>query len=299
MRVTTQLINDNAVSAMLDQQSKLANTQQQLATGQRMLSPADDPPAAAQVVGLKDAVSTINQYQSNANAATTQLTLENNTLTSVVNSLQQANDLAVQGLNGTQSASARQGIATQLQQILDQVVSLSNTQDSEGQYVFGGYQTGAPPVNQTGGNYTYGGDAGQRYVTIGPNQQVAVNDPGSAVFMNVPAAGGGTQSVFKTLADLVAGLQSNAPSQSSLNNIRAALSQVLTVQTQVGARLNIVSSQQTNNSNNLLQTQQALSQVSDVDFVSAVSQYNQQLMSLQAAEQSFAKLQQLSLFNYL
>lgn len=299
MRITTSELFNSAVMNMLDQQTKVAETQQQIATGKKILTPADNPSAAAQVLSLSDSIDGFNQYQSNADAATSRLTVENNALTSVANSLQRASELAIQGLNGTQSAQDRQGIAAEVQQILDNLVSLANTQDSNGEYVFGGYKSTTQPITVSGGTYTYNGDAGQRSVQTGPNQQVITGDPGSKVFMSIPASAGGTQSVFKTLSDLVTDLRNNNPQQASLSDIQSALQNALSVQTEVGARLDAVSSQKDINSNNLLQVQQYRSQLADVDFVQAVSQYNQQLLALQAAQQSFSKLQQLSLFNYL
>ncbi len=299
MRVATDQFYQQSLASILNDQARLSHTQQQLASGQKLLAPSDDPAAAAQIQGLDTAIAATDQFQRNADAATAQLNVENGALTSVVNGLQRAHDLAVQGLNGTQSAQTRQGIATEVQQILDQLVSVANTQDANGQYLFAGFQSGSPPVAATGNTYTYSGDAGQQFIQVGPSRQVAVGDPGSAVFMSVPAAGGGTQSVFKTLSDLVAGLKADNPSSSSLTNLSNALQNVLTVQTRVGARLNAISDQKALNGNFLIQVQQNRSQLSSLNIAQAATQLNRQLVALQAAQQSFAKIQGLSLFNFL
>ncbi|GBE48703.1 flagellar hook-associated protein 3 [bacterium BMS3Bbin12] len=299
MRVATDQLYQQSLAGILNDQAQLSRTQQRLSSGQRLLAPADDPAAAAQIQGLDTAIAATNQFQRNADAATAQLNVENGALTSVVNGLQRAHDLAVQGLNGTQSAQARQGIAAEAQQILDQLVSVANTRGASGQYLFAGFQSDSPPVAATGNTYTYAGDVGRRFLQIGSGRQVAVGDPGSAVFMNIPASGGGSQSVFKTLSDLITGLKANSPSPSSLTNLSNALQNVLTVQTRVGARLNAISDQKTLNGNFLLQVQQNRSQLSSLNIAQAATQLNQQLVALQAAQQSFAKIQGLSLFNYL
>lgn len=299
MRIATDQFYQQSLASILNDQAQLSRVQQQLSSGQKLLAPADDPAAAAQIQNLDAAISATQQFQRNADAASAQLNLENGALTTVVNGLQRAHELAVQGLNGTQSAQSRQGIAAEVQQILDQLVSVANTQDANGQYLFAGLQSGTTPVSQSGTTYTYGGDSGQRFLQIGPGRQVAVQDPGSTVFMNAPAAGGGVQSVFKTLSDLVAGLKANSPSASSLTNLNNALQNVLTVQTQVGARLNAISDQKTLNGNLLVQVQQNRSQLSSLDIAQAAAQLNQQLVALQAAQQSFARIQGLSLFNFL
>lgn len=299
MRISTSLMQQLGVNSLLDQQSQLSKTQQQLASGKSILTPSDNPSGAAQVLALSNSVDAYNQYQTNADAANTSLTLESNTLDSVVSVLQRAHDLAVQGLNGTQSAQSRQGIATELQQLHDQLVSLANTQDSSGQYIFSGYKSDTAPVTTAGGVATYHGDGGQRSVKIAPNRQVVTNDSASKIFMNIPASGGGTQDVFKTLSDLVNGLNANNPSPSSLTDIQNALKNTLQVQTEVGSRLNAVSGQKNFNDNVLLQTKQSRSQIQDLNFAQAVATYQQQLVALQAAQASYAKIQNLSLFNYL
>ncbi len=299
MRISTSLMQQLGVNSLLDQQSQLSKTQQQLASGKNILTPSDNPSGAAQVLTLNNSVDAYNQYQTNGDAATTSLTLESNTLNSVVNTLQRAHELAVQGLNGTQSAQSRQGIATEVQQLRDQLVSLANTKDPNGQYIFAGFKGNTAPVSASGGNFSYNGDNGQRTVQIGPNRQVLTGDSGAKVFMDIPASGGGMQNVFKTLTDLVNGLNANNPSQSSLDNIQSALKNVLTVQTEVGSRLNAISNQKNFNDNVLLQTKQSRSQIQDLNFAQAVSKYQQQLVALQAAQASYSKIQNLSLFNYL
>lgn len=299
MRISTSLMQQLGVNSLLDQQAQLSKTQQQLASGKSILTPSDNPSGAAQVLALGNSIDAYNQYQSNADAANTSLTLESNTLNSVVTVLQRAHDLAVQGLNGTESAQARQGIAAEVQQLYDQLVSLANTQNPSGQYIFSGFKGDTAAVTTAGGVATYQGDSGQRSVQIAPNRQVVINDPASKIFMNIPASGGGTQDVFKSLSDLVNGLNANNPSESSLTDIQNALTNALAVQTDIGSRLNAVSGQKNFNDNVLLQTQQSQSQLQDLNFVQAVATYQQQLVALQAAQASYAKIQNLSLFNYL
>ena len=69
MRISTDQMQQQAVNLMLDQQAALAKTQQQVATGRRLTTPADDPAAAARVLDLEQARQTIGQYQKNADAA--------------------------------------------------------------------------------------------------------------------------------------------------------------------------------------------------------------------------------------
>ena len=84
-----------------------------------------------------------------------------------------------------------------------------------------------------------------------------------------------------------------------MDQLDTALNRVLDVRSQIGARLNALDSQQETNQDFLLNLQSAKSQVEDLDMAEAISRFNLQIVSLQAAQQSFVKVQNLSLFNLL
>jgi len=132
-----------------------------------------------------------------------------------------------------------------------------------------------------------------------------------------PAAGdsfsvapSGNQSMFATLNNLATALSQPADSAASkaqlttsvasaLTNIDQGISHLSTVSASVGARINLLTAQSSTNTaaSTTLTTQQ--SSLQDVDYASAVSTLSQQMVGLQAAEQSYAAVAQLSLFKYL
>lgn len=300
MRISTSQMNDNSVASMQDTQAQIAKTQQQLSTGLRVLTPADDPSAAASILSLNQSIGTTQQYQTNSSAAEASLNLEGTTLSSASDILQSIHSLAIQAVNGTTSASDRSAIAAQVTQLTQQLQGLANTQNASGVYMFAGYSANTVPfTTNSSGSVVYNGDQGATTVQIGPQRQVAIGDPGSSVFMNIPASAGGVQSVFDTLNKFVSDLNANAPSPSSITDIESAANKLLTVQATVGSRLNAISNQNTVNANYLIQMQTSLSNVQNVDYASAISTLNQQTLALQAAQSSFTKIQGLSLFNYL
>ncbi|MHB8472772.1 MAG: flagellar hook-associated protein FlgL [Gammaproteobacteria bacterium] len=300
MRIATSQITDNAVSTMQDLQSQLAKTQQQLSTGKRVLTPADDPSAAASILALNQSVSLTQQYLRNSDVAQTRLNQEDTTLSGATNILQRVHELAVQANSGTMSASDRRAIAAEVSQLSQQLQGLANTTDASGEYLFAGFKSNTQPFTDNGtGTISYNGDQGTRLLQIGPQRQVEVGDSGASVFMSIPASGGGVQSVFATLNKFVSDLNANTPSPSTITDVNAAMSNLLTVRAKVGARLNAIDSQNSVNTSYLTQTQSALSKVQDLDYASAISSFNQQTLALQAAQNSYTKIQGLSLFNYL
>jgi flagellar hook-associated protein 3 FlgL len=191
MRISTTQMQQRAVERMLDQETQLSKTQQQVASGRRMLEPADDPAGAAQAMSLSRVISLTQQHQANADSASARQTNEEGVLSSVTDLLQSMSTLVVQGNNDTNSASDRQAIATQLQQELNHLLDLANSKDANGEYLFSGYQSHTEPFTQDGsGTVTYQGDNGQRMLNIGSGVQIAMTDPGDAIFQDIPAGNG-------------------------------------------------------------------------------------------------------------
>lgn len=185
MRISTSQIYQQGLSAMLDQQSSLMKTEQQLSTGKRILTPADDPAGSAQALDLNRALDVTNQYNTNANAATSSLNLEDSTLSSFTNTLQRVRELAVQANNSTLSSSDRSAIAAEVKQRLGELLALANTKDANGDYLFAGYKGQTQPFAQVGSGFSYSGDQGSRNLQVGPSTRLAAGDSGSDVFMAI------------------------------------------------------------------------------------------------------------------
>jgi flagellar hook-associated protein 3 FlgL len=193
-RISTYMMSQRSITAMLAQQAKVSDTQQQLSTGKRVLVPSDDPASAARLLGINGAIGTVEQYQNNADRAKSRLESEESILTGVTDALQRASELAVQGNNDTLSGSDTRAIALEIRQLLDHTLSLANTRDGNGEYLFAGFQSKTRPFTQAGaGDFSYQGDLGQRKLQISPDRQIPDGDGGFSVFMNVatePAARG-------------------------------------------------------------------------------------------------------------
>ena len=125
MRISTSWIFQQGVNAMLDQQTALAKTQQQLATGKSILAPSDDPSASTRVLELDQLIDTSQQYQRNSDYAETRLKLEETVLTQVGDVLQRVRELAVRANNGPLSAGDRNAIAVEIRTNLDGLLQIS------------------------------------------------------------------------------------------------------------------------------------------------------------------------------
>src|SRR3989344_1171290 len=130
MRISTSQIYQQGLSAMLNQQASLSKTQMQLSTGQRILTPADDPAGSAQALDLSQAIAAAKQYGVNANHAQTRLGLEDNALSNISDLLQRVRELALQANNATQTNETRAALSQEVQQRLNDLLALANTRDA-------------------------------------------------------------------------------------------------------------------------------------------------------------------------
>ena len=204
MRIATSQIYSSNVATMDSQQSQLLQIQQQISTGVSISNPADNPLGAAQAVTLSATSATLTQYSANQNTALAALQLEDTTLTSVTSTMQSIHSLIIEAQNGSLTDTARQGIAKQMQGYRDQLLTLANTTDGAGNYIFSGFQSTSQVFsNKSGGGVTYNGDAGQRVMQVAGSRTIAVGDTGAAVFQSVQAVG----------SDIVASGSSNPANQ--------------------------------------------------------------------------------------
>jgi flagellar hook-associated protein 3 FlgL len=299
MRISTAQIFRQSVDAMLNRQKELSQTELQVASGKRILNPSDDPSATVRILDLKETQQRLLQFQRNADAATAKLDQEETALQGMENLLQRVRELAVQGNNDPLGAEGRSAVAAEILQHIDSFLQLANTQDANGEYVFAGFQSQTTPFSHDGvGNFSYHGDSGQRMLKIGESREVAVGDPGS-IFMDFAAAGGGTTNVGEVLYRLATNLEAGNGDPEALSDIDTALGSLLNLRAKVGARMNAIDDQKDANDAFDLAVTTVRSSLEDLDYAEAISRFNQQLTALQAAQQSFIKIQDMSLFNFM
>ncbi len=300
MRIGTLQMFRQGVDAMLDHQAKLYKTQNQLSTGKRIDNPSDDPIGAARLIGLSESAKTTAQYQDNILTARTRLELEEDALGSVGDALLRVRELAVAGQNTTYGLQERTALALEIRQLAGEVIGLANRKQANGQYMFSGYQVQTIPFSETApGVFSYAGDQGQRLIQVGPARQIADGDSGQAVFMDIPDGGGGFESIFATLETLASELEANVSNNATLAQIDRAMEHLVGFRAVTGARLNALESQEGINEALLLQLEVTRSSVEDLDYAEAASRLSQESLTLQAAQQAFVKVQNLTLFNYL
>jgi flagellar hook-associated protein 3 FlgL len=299
MRISTQYLFEQGASRISDAQTRLQKTQEQVASGRRILTPSDDPVASARALEVTQAQATNTQYGRNRVFAENILVQTEGTLGSVTELLLDVQSAVASAGNGTLGDNERGFIATEIGARLQQLIGLANSRDASGNYLFSGFQSGTPAFVQSATGATYQGDAGQQLVQVDAQRQLALGTPGSTVFQ------GGGQDVFATLSNLVTLL--NTPGTAGLaaglatatTDLDLALDNVLTVRASLGTRLQEIESLNTLGTDRNLQYSALLSELQDLDYTEALTRLTQQQVTLEAAQKSFAQTSKLSLFNFI
>ncbi|ANB74317.1 flagellar biosynthesis protein FlgL [Paraburkholderia phytofirmans OLGA172] len=408
MRISSSQYFNMGVATMSDQQAQLSQLYAEISSGVSLSTPSDNPLGAAQAVQLSSTATNLSQYTTNQTTALASLQQEDSTLGSVNTVLQSIHALVLRAGDGSLNNGNRGAIATQLQGLTSQLMTLANSTDPQGNYLFAGFQgTAQPYTTNSAGAVIYSGDTGTRTMQITDARTVQTADSGLAIFGSVapigtsavPAAtagntgsgvigsvsltsptnpanadtytitfqsattytvsqtnpatpgtpgtpgapqtftagsaitlGGqsvsitgapnagdsftvtpatqGSMDVFANLNQLIATLQtpvsgaaSTASFQSalttSMTQLENTINNVVTAQASVGGREQEVQALQTVTQSNTLQTSTNLTNLTQTDMVKTIGQYTLTQTALQAAQQAFVKIQNVSLFQYL
>ncbi len=307
MRIATISMQQQGVTAILDKQADLSKTEMQLATGRKVLRPSDDPVNSSVILNLKESIAMSEQHLRNADMANSALAFEESTLNGITENVQRARELAIQSFNDTNSSSSRKAIAMELRQIREAVFNLGNIRDEHGEYIFAGSKAPTAPgpfksTDPQSAAVTFDGNDAQRQIQLGIGQKTVVRDSGVDVFGDLTTG----DDLFSTLGKLIEWMDPADPANPGvtskdglLGNLDQGLDRVLTVQSKIGARMNMIERHSDVEQGFMDKMKESLSGVNDVDYAETIAQFNIDKVGMQAAQQAYTKIQGMSLFDYI
>ena len=196
MRVSTNMIYDRGVGTIQQLWSHLLHVQQEVATGRRVLTPADDPIAASRALDINKSRVINAQYKVNLDTATDNLRLLENKLMGMGEILQYMREGAVGAGNGILTEKELIFFVTDMRNQFDAMLALSNTRDVSGNFLFSGYRADVQPFQGTYGNVSYEGDQGTRTIQVSSSRFMPISLPGSDLFDNTRPMNDAAISVF-------------------------------------------------------------------------------------------------------
>ena len=188
MRISTIQIFQRGISSIQDVTAQQQKTQEQLATGKRVLTPADDPVASTRILELNQEIAINTQFQRNVELAEGRLAIQDDRLGGVSDVIERIRTLAIASGNGALTKDDLGSIASEIEQRLDQLAGLLNARDAGGEYVFSGFQGGIVPFQKNdSGSYRYQGDEGVRFVQVESSVRIQSTLNGHELFEDTPA----------------------------------------------------------------------------------------------------------------
>ena len=203
----------NLAASLNDIQAREQQLTSEVSSGVRVNALSDDPLAAGENVLLLNQIQRDDSFSQTSSLVQGQLQVADSALGGVVSQLSQAITLATAANNGTLNSSDLKSISNQLAGIRDEVVALANT-SYQGQYIFGGSQTGITPFSissATPAIATYNGDRTVNYLETPNGQRIQLNVPGDQIFTAT-----GVNNVLGVLNALVADFASGTAASTSV-----------------------------------------------------------------------------------
>jgi flagellar hook-associated protein 3 FlgL len=231
---------------------------------------------------------------------------EETALTNSSDVMYRMKELAMQAANDTLSLADRKSVSLEMSQLRDQLLSLANSQDSNGNYLFAGSRVTKMPFSPDAkGMVNYQGDQNRMVIGVGDNRRMNLNMAGTDAFTNVVRDNGKGGRVgigfFQSLNDLVDSVKNSdkVSLQRGLGEIDMLQQGLSNASAQIGTDMNVIDSQNNVLDEIVLRLKSTLSDVQDLDYTEAITKMNKDQLALEAAQNTFAKISKLSLFNFI
>ncbi|MDX1265854.1 MAG: flagellar hook-associated protein FlgL, partial [Oceanisphaera sp.] len=177
MRVSTGQIQRIMMHSMEKGGADYGKLLQQMASGDRLLKPSDDPLATVRLQGIDKELSALGQYEKNAEQVKTRLGQEETQIDTMKDVLLRLRDMTVEAGNGAYSQADRQALTQEMDSLKQNLLDLANARNEEGHYLFSGSKTDVAAVAETApGVFSYQGDDYQRQVAIAIGVTIPSND---------------------------------------------------------------------------------------------------------------------------
>ncbi|GAB1072183.1 MAG: flagellar hook-associated protein FlgL [Shewanella algae] len=187
MRISTSQMYQQNLNSILQKQTDTNRILEQLSSGKKVNTAGDDPVAAIGIDNLYQQNALVQQYLKNVDYSKNHLSMAESKLGSAETLVTSIREQMLRAVNGTLAPSERQMIADELRGSLDELMSIANTQDESGNYLFSGYSTDTQPFAfDASGNMVYSGDSGVRDALVAQGVAMGTNIPGDSAFMKVP-----------------------------------------------------------------------------------------------------------------
>lgn len=329
MRVTNRMLANNFLTDMRNNLSNLKTVQSQLSSGKEIRKPSDDPFKVARSMELYSGIQANKQYNENIKDTSNWLDATDTSLDQITNNMQRVRELLVSAGNAAYGSDERLAIKDELNQRIEEVGQILNT-NFDGKYLFGGTKVTSTPVavkaDLNGNNrIAFAGKDGSELVpgtgNVNTDDQLKMLSTklntevsqGVSMDYNVTCSEllnftnekGKSINVSDLLNQIVNNLDD--PSQDAKNKITGdnlqgitdTITNLLKVRAEVGAKQNRMESAQEKNQAENYNLTDILSSNEDIDYTEKMMDYSVLRSVYMASLQTSSKVIQPTLLDYV
>ena len=267
--------------------------------------PSSDIESSLEGLSIKSVLQRQSAYETNLSYVKDRLTIEESVVTSFQDYVYRLKDLAITASSGTFSDEDIGFMKAEAEGVLEELISLSNSRDSQNSYLFSGTATNVQPFQkQADGSIAYKGNSAELNVQVDSGYEVQINSSGINLVGQVERITGGNSKnldIFAVTKDFIAALGTNTKTDISRsidefdelgNQVGGQIANLGIRQNLLEERLEIIEEKKT-------VYEQLLSNIEDTDYSEAITSLSSDMLALEAAQNTFAKVTQMSLFNFL
>lgn len=306
MRITNAQINAIMHGSLSNNAAKTGKLMQQMATGDRIILPSDDPISSVRLLRIAREESSLAQYQTNIANLSGRLSAAETNLKAASDTILNVRDLLLWASNGTNDQAALESMAGELESLEETILSYFNTRDEEGRYLFSGTKTDKPAVvlnaagvyvNDDPDPVTGTGNTGTRQVAVANGVLIDDNVTAQAVL-------GTDVGLLNRLREAVTAMKTGAPDvgtriTDAITALDAGHDTLLMNITELGGRQNTLTLLANSQADISLVNEKIEGELSRFDYSLGSLELANYQMAIQATQKTYAKLTGMSLFDLL
>ncbi len=203
MKISNKLFSEQQLNKFSKNMENIQKVQDKISSGKNIIFASDDPVGAVQLSGMKDNLSRVNRFIENSNIALDRLNLMDKTMEAVNTVFLRAKELSVQAANDIYGVMDREAIAIEFDEMKNELMTIANTQDSTGTFIYAGFKTkNSPFIMNANGSVEYKGDRGVLNLQVTESRLIETSIDGSTVFQDIVTSEGVSTDLFAALDNI-------------------------------------------------------------------------------------------------
>ena len=302
MKISTSQYFTTMNKLMADTQSKIAQTQSQLSVGKKNVTPSTDVKATTSSLKFSEVISGQQDDIQTLKNVAAGYKEEESVLASMTDMVIRMQDISIAAANGSFSASDLNVFAIETEGYMEDIRGLANSRDSNGHFVFAGTMATTMPFTKAAdGTVVYKGNQTEPSLELDTGYKLPLSISGKKLAGTIERAGGVKVDMFKVMFDFNAALKTDnkAAISAAMDELRVVQENLSSNLVDNGLRQNLVTQRRDIAEDKIVIYKGLLSDAQDVDYASSIAQLSADMLALEAAQSTFAKVSQLSLFSYL